>query len=149
MPKDYWKLSCNQFLVKFPKIWLQWQLELVAWPIFGKNYQNLVAWLIFCVKFTKKKDRKGLILITSIWWSKIMSPPLFMLYLMYLMTKKSCIYHFHLARIIKLLRIFSFLYTINANDHLNQNFVYFMGVRIASFFLMLCEVNIKEIFKEI
>ena len=63
--------------------------------------------------------------------------------------KKSFIYHFHLARIVKLLHIFSLLYTIDANDHLNQNFVYFMGVLIASFFLMLCEVNITEIFKEI
>ena len=63
--------------------------------------------------------------------------------------KKSCIYHFHLARIVKLLHIFSLLYTIDANDHLNQNFVYFMGVRIASFSLMLCEVNITEIFREI
>ena len=63
--------------------------------------------------------------------------------------KKSFIYHFHLARIVKLLQIFSLLYTIDANDHLNQNFVYFMGVLIASFFSMLCEVNIREIFREI
>ena len=32
---------------------------------------------------------------------------------------------------------------------LNKNFVYFTGVLIVSFFLMLCEVNITEIFKEI
>ena len=38
---------------------------------------------------------------------------------------------------------------MDANDHLNQNFVYFMGELIASFFLIQCEVNIKEIFKEI
>ena len=38
------------------------------------------------------------------------------------------------------------LYTINASDNLNQNFVYFMGVLIASFFLILCEVNTAEIF---
>ena len=63
--------------------------------------------------------------------------------------KKSFIYHFHLARIVKLLHIFSLLYTIGANDLLNQNIVYFMGVLIASFFLMLCEVNITEIIKEI
>ena len=63
--------------------------------------------------------------------------------------QKSFIYHFHLARIVKLLHIFSLLYTIHAIDHLNQNFVYFMGVLIASFFLMLCEVNITKIFKEI
>ena len=63
--------------------------------------------------------------------------------------KELFIYHFHLARIVKLLDIFSLLHTINANDNLNQNFVYFMGVLIASFFLMLCEVNITEIFKEI
>ena len=63
--------------------------------------------------------------------------------------KKSFIYHFHSATIVKLLHTFSLLYTIDANDHLNQNFVYFMGVLIASFFLMLCEVNITEIFKEI
>ena len=67
--------------------------------------------------------------------------------LLSLMTKKkSFIYYFHLARIVKLLHIFSLLYTIDANDHLKQNFVYFMGVLIASFFLMLCEVNIAEIF---
>ena len=51
--------------------------------------------------------------------------------------KKSFTYHFHLARIVQLLDIFSLLYTINANDNLNQNFVYFMGVLIASFFLGL------------
>ena len=78
-----------------------------------------------------------------------MSPALFMLHLMYLMTKKSFIHHFHLARIMKLLHIFSLLYTMDANNHLNQNFVYFMGVLIAPFFLILCEVNITEIFKEI
>ena len=38
---------------------------------------------------------------------------------------------------------------MDANNHLNQNFVYFMGVLIASFFFILCEVNITEIFKEI
>ena len=38
--------------------------------------------------------------------------------------KKSFIYHFHLARIVQLLHIFSLLYTTNANDDLNQNFVY-------------------------
>ena len=74
-----------------------------------------------------------------------MSQALFMPYLMYLMTKKSFIYHFHLAGIVQLLHIFSLLYTIDANDA-NQKFVYFMGVLIASFFLMLCEVNISEIF---
>ena len=66
--------------------------------------------------------------------------------------KKSFIYHFHLARIVKLLHIFSLLYTINANDHLKQEFgVFYGGTQqlIASFFLMLCEVNITEIFKEI
>ena len=41
---------------------------------------------------------------------------------------------------------FNYYTTIDANDNLNQNFVYFMGVLIASFFLMLCEVNIAEIF---
>ena len=63
--------------------------------------------------------------------------------------EKSFIDHFHLAGIVQLLHIFSLLYTIDANDNLNQNFVYFMGVLIASFFLMLCEVNITEIFKSI
>ena len=53
------------------------------------------------------------------------------------MTKKSFIYHFHLAGIVQLLHIFSLLYTINANDNLNQNLVYFMGVLIAFFFLVL------------
>ena len=66
-----------------------------------------------------------------------MSPALFMLYLMYLMTKKSFIYHFHIAGIVQLLHIFSLTYTINANDYLNQNLVYFIGVLIASFFLVL------------
>ena len=51
--------------------------------------------------------------------------------------KKSFIIHFHLARIVQLLHIFSLLYTFDANDNLNQNFVYFMGVLIASFFLVL------------
>ena len=69
-----------------------------------------------------------------------MSPALFILYLVYLMTKN----HFHLAGIVKLLHIFSLLYTIDANDNLNQNFVYFMGVLIAFFFLM--KINITEIF---
>ena len=63
--------------------------------------------------------------------------------------KKSFIYHFHSAKIVKLLHIFSLLYTMDANNHLNQNFMYFMGVLIASFFFILCEVNITEIFKEI
>ena len=62
--------------------------------------------------------------------------------------KKSFINHFHLAGIVQSLHIFSLLYTIDAFNqmHLNKNFVYFMGVLIASFFLMLCEVNITEIF---
>ena len=60
--------------------------------------------------------------------------------------KNSFIYHFHLARIVQLLHIFSLSYTINVNGKLNQNFVYFMRVLTASFFLMLCEVNIAEIF---
>ena len=60
--------------------------------------------------------------------------------------KISFIYHFHLAGIVQLLHIFSILYTIDTNDNLNLNFVYFMGVLIASFFLMLCKVNITEIF---
>ena len=60
--------------------------------------------------------------------------------------KKSFIYHSHLAGIVQLLHIFSLSYTINANDAIHQNFVCFMGVLIASFFLMLCEVNIAEIF---
>ena len=51
--------------------------------------------------------------------------------------KKSFIYHFYLGGIVQLLHIFSLLYTTNANDNLNQNFVYFMGVHIASFFLVL------------
>ena len=70
-----------------------------------------------------------------------MAPALFMLYLM---TKKSFIIHFHLARIVQLLHIFSLLYTFDANDNLKQNFMYFMGVLIAS-----CEVNITEIFMSI
>ena len=60
--------------------------------------------------------------------------------------KNSFIIHFHLTRIVQLLRIFSLLYTFDANGNLSQNFVYFMGLLIASFFLMLCEVNITEIF---
>ena len=36
----------NQLLVIITKIWSWWQLELVAWPIFGKDYQNLVAMTI-------------------------------------------------------------------------------------------------------
>ena len=60
--------------------------------------------------------------------------------------KKSFIIHFHLDRIVQLLHIFSLLYTFDANDNLNRNFVYFMGLLIASLFLMLCEVNITEIF---
>ena len=52
--------------------------------------------------------------------------------------KKSFIYHFYLAGIVQLLHIFSLLYTINAMQcNLNQIFVYFMGVLIASFFLVL------------
>ena len=51
--------------------------------------------------------------------------------------KKSFIYHFYLAGVVQLLLIFSLVYTTNANDNLNQNFVYFMEVLIASFFLVL------------
>ena len=51
--------------------------------------------------------------------------------------KKSFIYHFHLAGIVQLLHIFSLTYTINANDYLSQNLVYFIGVLITSFFLVL------------
>ena len=51
--------------------------------------------------------------------------------------KKSFIYLFYLAGIVQLLHIFSLLYTYDANDNLNQNFVYFMGVLIASFFFVL------------
>ena len=51
--------------------------------------------------------------------------------------KKSFIYHFHLAGIVQLLHIFSLTYTINVNDYLSHNLVYFIGVRIASFFLVL------------
>ena len=60
--------------------------------------------------------------------------------------KKSFIYHFHLVGIVQLLHIFSLLCTIDASGNLNHNFVYFMGVVIAFFLLMLCEVNITEIF---
>ena len=69
---------------------------------------------------------------------------------------KSFIYHFHLAGIVQSLQVFSLLYTIDANDYLNQHFVYFMGALLFtsfrfflwgySFFLMLCEANITEIF---
>ena len=38
-----WSMSQNQIFVKTTKIWLWWQLKLVPWPIFSKNYQNLVA----------------------------------------------------------------------------------------------------------
>ena len=41
---DNWNWSCDQFLVKFTKLWSRWQLELIAWPIFGKNCQNLIQW---------------------------------------------------------------------------------------------------------
>ena len=51
--------------------------------------------------------------------------------------KKSFIYHFHLAGIVQLSHIFSLTYTINANDYLSPNLVYFIGVLIASFFLVL------------
>ena len=39
-------MSQNQFSVKITKIWSRWQLELVAQPIFGKNFQNLVTMII-------------------------------------------------------------------------------------------------------
>ena len=38
-----WDWSCDQFLVNITIIWSQWQLKLVTWPIFSKDYQNLVA----------------------------------------------------------------------------------------------------------
>ena len=60
--------------------------------------------------------------------------------------KKSFIYRFHLAGIVQLLHIFSLLFIVDANDNLNQNFVYLVVVLIASFFSTLFEVNITEIF---
>ena len=60
--------------------------------------------------------------------------------------KKSFIYHFHLAGIVQSLHIFLLIYTINANDYLNQNLVYFIGVLIASFFFSAVVVNITAIF---
>ena len=47
--------------------------------------------------------------------------------------KISLIYHFNLAGIVRLLHIFSLLYTIDANDNLNQNFVYYMGAFVLFF----------------
>ena len=51
-----------------------------------------------------------------------MSPALFMLYLMYLMTKESFIYHFHSARMDPIItHIFINIHHQRANDYLNQN----------------------------
>ena len=40
---DNWNWLRDQFLVKITQIWLQWLLELVAWPIFGKKITKI--WL--------------------------------------------------------------------------------------------------------
>ena len=44
---NFTKNWSQEFLVKITKILARWQLELVEWPIFGKNYQNLVSLMIF------------------------------------------------------------------------------------------------------
>ena len=116
----------------------------------GQKNKNCFVF-VWCTKTrgdpveTKKEKQMDFIQITSIGCTDIMSTALFMLYLMYLMTKNHLL-SFHLAGIVQLLHTFSLIYTIDANDNLNQNFVYFMAVLIASFFLMLCEVNFTYIF---
>ena len=71
----------RQFLVKITKIW---------------SHDK------FLVKLTenKKPDSKGLILITSIWCTDLMSPAPFHALFIIFYDKKSFIYHFHLARIV-------------------------------------------------
>ena len=61
---DNWNWLRDQFLVKITQIWLQWLLELVAWPIFGKkNYQNLVAITIGIVHRTNSNKIQKLELV--------------------------------------------------------------------------------------